>query len=138
MIYMLDTDTCSYIMRQHSRSVLEALQDRASRGYILCMSVITYQELRFGAERVGSESYHDRIDKVCERLDYVADWTTECADKFAVIQSVLLNKGNPIGFTDAMIASHALIVDATLVTNNQRHFSQVEDLRLENWFKEVV
>ena len=138
MFYMLDTDTCSYIMRQHSQSVLEALQDRANRGDILCMSVITYQELRFGAERVGSESYHDRIDKVCERLDYVADWTTECADKFAVIQFALLNKGNPIGFTDAMIASHALVVDATLVTNNQRHFSQVEDLRLENWFKEVV
>ena len=37
-----------------------------------------------------------------------------------------------------MIASHALVVDATLVTNNQRHFSQVDDLRLENWFKEAV
>ena len=34
-----------------------------------------------------------------------------------------------------MIASHALVVNATLVTNNQRHFSQVDGLRLENWFK---
>ena len=136
MIYMLDTDTCSYIMRQHSQSVLEALQDRTISGHILCISVITYQELRFGAERVGSASYHDRIDKICERLDYVADWTTECADKFAATQTALLEMGKPIGFTDAMIASHALINDATLVTNNQRHFSQVEGLRLENWFNQ--
>ena len=138
MTYMLDTDTCSYIMRQHSQVVLESLEDTARKGHILCMSVITYQELRFGAERVGSSEYHNRIDKVCERLDYVADWTTECADKFAIIQSALLEKGKPIGFTDAMIASHALIIDATLVTNNHRHFSQVEGLRLENWFKEAV
>ena len=134
MIFMLDTDTCSYIMRQHSLSVLEALQDRANKGHILCISVITYQELRFGAERIGSAKYHTRIDKVCERLDYVADWTTECADQFAVTQSLLLKKGASIGFTDAMIASHAQLIDATLVTNNQRHFAQVDGLRLENWF----
>ena len=138
MIYMLDTDTCSYIMRRHPQSVLETLQDRASVGHILCMSVITYQELRFGAERAGSAKYHNRIDKVCERLDYVADWTPECADKFATTQCKLLEKGKPIGFTDTMIASHSLVVDATLVTNNERHFSQVDDLRLENWFKEAV
>ena len=134
MIYMLDTDTCSYIMRQHSQSVLTTLQDRADKGHILCISVITYQELRFGAERVGSAKYHNRIDQVCERLDYIADWTAECADKFAQIQTALLKKGNPIGFTDTMIASHTLIVDATLVTNNLRHFSQVENIQLENWF----
>ena len=131
---MLDTNICSYVMRQHSRSVLEVLENRAAEGHILCMSVITYQELRFGAERVGSAKYHARIDKVCERLDYVADWTTECADRFAVTQPLLLRKGSPIGFADAMIASHALIINATLVTNNQKHFSQVEGLQLENWF----
>ncbi len=135
MIYMLDTDTCSYIMRQYSRNVLKSLEDRACQGHILCMSVITYQELRFGAERAGAESYHHRIDKVCERMDYVAEWTVECADKFAITQSLLFEKGVPIGFTDAMIASHALIIDATLVTNNEKHFSRVEGVRLENWLK---
>ena len=134
MIHMLDTDTCSYIMRQHSQSVLEALQDKASMGHVLCMSVITYQELRFGAERIGSAKYHRRIDKVCERLDYVADWTPQCADRFAVTQASLLNEGKPIGFADAMIASHALVLDAILVSNNQKHFSQVIGLQLENWF----
>ena len=134
MIHMLDTDTCSYIMRQHSQSVLEALQDKVEMGHTLCMSVITYQELRFGAERRGSAKYHTRIDKICERLDYVADWTTRCADRFAVTQASLLAKGKSIGFADAMIASHALVLDATLVSNNQRHFSQVSGLQLENWF----
>ena len=103
-------------------------------GHVLCMSVITYQELRFGAKRIGSAKYHRRIDKVCERLDYVADWTPKCADRFAVTQASLLNEGKLIGFADAMIASHALVLDATLVSNNQKHFSQVKGLPLENWF----
>lgn len=37
-----------------------------------------------------------------------------------------------------MIASHVLMIDATLVTDNQRHFSQVDGLQMENWFKESV
>jgi len=40
MTYMLDTNICSYIMRQHSRSILETLENRAAEGHILCMSVI--------------------------------------------------------------------------------------------------
>lgn len=133
MIYMLDTDTCSYIMRDHSQSVLESMQDRINKGHRLCMSVITYQELRFGAERVGSAKHHARIDQIRDRLDSVADWTMECADRFAATQAALLSRGKSIGFSDAMIASHALVLDAILVTNNQRHFSRVEGLRLENW-----
>ena len=130
---MLDTDTCSYIMRQHSLSVLQSLEDRAIKGHVFCISVITYQEMSFGAHRAGSEKYHNRINRFCERLDQVVEWSMECADRFAALQSELLKKGRPIGFTDTMIASHALVIGATLVTNNQKYFSQVEGLPLENW-----
>jgi tRNA(fMet)-specific endonuclease VapC len=34
-----------------------------------------------------------------------------------------------------MIAAHALSLGVTLVTNNIREFSRVQDLRLENWAK---
>ena len=133
MMYMLDTDTCSYIMRQHSQSVAETLEDKSNQGHRFCISVITYQELRFGAERVGSSKYHTRIDQICKRLDSVADWTVECADRFAVTQASLMAKCESIGFADAMIATHSLVLDSVLVTNNQRHFSRVKGLQLENW-----
>ncbi len=134
MIYMLDTDISSYIMRQHARSVLETLNDKASAGYILCISVISYLELRFGAERVGSTKYHQRIDGFCDRIDYVAEFTIESAEQCARLHATLLKNGTPIGLNDTMIAAHALSIDATLVTNNHKHFSQVDGLRLENWF----
>ena len=34
---------------------------------------------------------------------------------------------------DTMIAGHALALDATLVTNNQKHFQKVAGLKMENW-----
>ena len=133
MIYMLDTDTCSYIMREQTRFLLRKLHEQSDQGHNICISVLTYQELRFGAERAGSAKYHKRIDSFRERIDFIADWRTEQADAFAHVQATLLAKGRPIGYTDAMIASHALTLDATLVTNNVRHFSQVEGLRHKSW-----
>jgi tRNA(fMet)-specific endonuclease VapC len=32
-----------------------------------------------------------------------------------------------------LIAAQAMVLDATLVTNNVKHFKQVRTLRIENW-----
>jgi tRNA(fMet)-specific endonuclease VapC len=55
------------------------------------------------------------------------------ANRFGAVAATLANEGVPIGHMDTLIASHALSVGATLVTNNSRHFSKVSGLRLENW-----
>jgi tRNA(fMet)-specific endonuclease VapC len=34
---------------------------------------------------------------------------------------------------DLLIAAHALVLNATLVSNNLREFQRVEGLALENW-----
>jgi tRNA(fMet)-specific endonuclease VapC len=36
---------------------------------------------------------------------------------------------------DLWIAAHALVQQATLVTNNERDFARIPDLRIENWAK---
>ncbi|HQB84702.1 MAG TPA: VapC toxin family PIN domain ribonuclease, partial [Candidatus Rifleibacterium sp.] len=43
--------------------------------------------------------------------------------------------GSPIGPLDMLIAAHAMAVGACLVTNNEREFSRVAGLRVENWCK---
>ena len=120
-------------MRDRAEPILKRLHEKSSNGDVICMSVITYQELRFVAERVDTDKYHRRIDDICERIDYVAEWGTEQADMFATTQVNLFKAGSPIGFTDTMISAHALTTDAVLVTNNVKHFSKVEGLTIENW-----
>ncbi len=133
MIYMLDTDICSYIMREHANSLLRTLHDKFTDGHSICISVITYQELKLGAERAGTDKYHSRIAGFCERIDFIADWGAKQADSFARIHARLLDRGMPIGFADAMIAAHAISLNATLVSNNRKHFSRVEGLDFETW-----
>lgn len=134
MLYMLDTDTCSYLMREHPAAVLRAMEKKVEAGADICISVITYSELRLGAARSQARAKYDGlIDALSDRLDFIADWSTKEADQFADAQARLLGQGTPIGANDTMIAAHALSLDAVLVTNNQRHFSKVNGLALENW-----
>lgn len=133
---MLDTDICSYLMREQTASLLQAMEKRVEAGDDICISVITYSELRLGAARSDARVKYDRlIDALSDRLDFISDWSTKEAEHFAELQTHLLGQGTPIGNNDAMIAAHALSLGAVLVSNNQRHFSRVAGLKLENWLE---
>lgn len=139
MLYLLDTDICSYIIKEHPITVLENLQATVEQGHTLSISVITYSELRLGAERSNNASkYHQLIDEFCERLDDIKPWNKTAADQYAQIQGYLYKQGSPIGANDAMIAGHALSLQATVVTNNQKHFTQVPQLQVANWVQKPV
>lgn len=56
-----------------------------------------------------------------------------CASRFGALASDLAARGTPLGELDVLIASHALAVKATLVTNNVKHFTRVKGLTVENW-----
>ena len=45
----------------------------------------------------------------------------------------LAKLGMPIGPYDKLIAGHARSLGLVLVTNNEKEFSRVAGLRLENW-----
>ena len=47
--YMLDTNLCSYIMRQRPAPVLQQLDQVSARQHRIVVSAITYAEMRFGA-----------------------------------------------------------------------------------------
>lgn len=131
---MLDTDTCSYVIRQRPGTVLATMQDKVQTGHDLSISAITYAELRLGAARSANPRKHNRlISEFCERLDAVHPWDSTAADYFARLQATLFAAGTPIGNNDTMIAGHALSIHAVVVTNNHKHFSQVPKLKLENW-----
>ena len=51
------------------------------------------------------------------------------------IRSALEKRGMPLSDTDLMIASTALANDLVLITGNERHFTRINDLQVENWLK---
>jgi tRNA(fMet)-specific endonuclease VapC len=130
-LYLLDTDTCSYIMKRHPLSVLKRLQ--ATEASQVGISVITLAELRYGVERLNSSRFTQQdIDFFINYL-IVHSWDAAASQHYAVLRTELERNGTPIGNMDMLIAAHALSLDAVLVSNNQRHFSRIKGLKLENW-----
>ncbi len=129
--YMLDTDMCSYIIKERPERVHQRFRKLAMEQ--LCISVVTYAELIYGVERSSSKRVNRPvIEDFVRHLD-VMDWDTEAADQYGVIRTDLEGAGTPIGAMDMMIAAHAKSLKAVLVTNNQKHFMKVKGLKIENW-----
>lgn len=129
LVYMLDTDTVSFALRGKG-NVVAALLQRAPTE--LCISSVTLAELRFGADRRGSNKLHALIDLFTHTIG-VMPFDVAAAAEFGRIGAALANSGTPIGQMDTMIAAHALSLGLSLVTNNSRHFDRVSGLRVENW-----
>ena len=133
-LFILDTDTCSYIMRKQPASVIKAMEIAVGQGREIAISVITYAELMLGAKRSGNPAKHlALITEFCERLHDIYAWDANAAEQYADLQTLLFQQGLPIGPNDPLIAAHVLSLGATLVTNNTKHFAKVPALELINW-----
>ena len=131
---MLDTNICSFIMREQPISLLEKLQKCVMNHDTIVISAITYSEMRFGAIGKKASPKHNRlVDAFCERVDAILAWDKAAVDATTVIKKCLSDVGLPIGNNDSAIAGHVVAVNAILVTNNIREFSRVEGLKIEDW-----
>lgn len=132
MLHMLDTDTASYVIKGRDPD-LEA-RIASMEPSMVCISVITRAELLYGLKRLpASHRLHAGVRHFL-RIVQALPWDAEAADQYAGIRHQLVSAGRLIGELDMMIAAQALAVGAVLVTNNTRHFEQIEaPLMLANW-----
>lgn len=131
---MLDTNICSFIMREQPEAVINRLQKTVLKKHRIVVSAITYAEMRFGAiGKKASPRHAALVDAFCTRLDAVLPWDRAAVDATTEIKAALAVTGTPIGPNDAAIAGHAVAVGAILVTNNTREFERVPRLILEDW-----
>lgn len=129
--YLLDTNICIYIAKKKPLAVSQKLE-KMKVGEV-AMSAITYGELLFGAEK---SQHVEKTKKILEELTTLIpplELTLKASEHYAHIRALLEAKGKPIGNNDLWIASHALALNTTLVTNNMKEFSRVPYLKLENW-----
>ena len=129
--YMLDTDTCSYIMKRTRPLVLRRLQTVPVAE--VCMSVITKSELLYGVE-VSPRRTQD-VAALAAFLPYVEvlDFPGDAASHYAEIRADLKGRGVLIGANDLFIAAHARSLGLVLVTNNTAEFGRVRGLAIDNW-----
>lgn len=130
MAYLLDTNILSDIVR-NPRSPT-ARRVRGLGPGAACTSVIVAAEARFGLLKKSSTALAARLDELFELIDVIP--FEPPADRiYAEIRVELERAGTPIGANDLWIAAHALALDCTLVTANEREFRRVPGLKVENW-----
>lgn len=135
-IYILDTNICSFIIREQPEAVLKRLEQAVLRGHRIVVSAITYSEMRFGATGPKASPRNVQlVDAFCARLDAILPWDRAAVDATTEIKAELAAAGTPIGPNNTAIAGHAIAVGAILVSNNTREFERVPGLRLEEWVR---
>lgn len=129
--YLLDTYTCIYLIRRQPPHALARLQalEISSVG----ISSITLSELEYGV--AGSAKPQQNKLALAQFLAplEVLPYDDLAAARYGPTRAFLESRGTPIGPLDTLMAAHALSLGCVLVTNNEREFSRLPDLVIENW-----
>lgn len=129
--YLLDTDVCIELLRGRAAGVYERLRKLAIDE--VGISSITLAELQYGATKSSRPAHHlTLLAEFCTPLA-ILSFDDLAAEAYGKVRTILEKEGVPIGPLDTLIAAHAVAVDAVLITNNEKEFRRVADLRVENW-----
>jgi tRNA(fMet)-specific endonuclease VapC len=129
-LYLLDTNTVSYIVKGNNPTV-----DRHLAGMPISritISSVTEGELRYGIARKPEAS---RLRKIVDSfLQHVTilPWDSKAAQEYGNLRAALEQEGHSMGNLNTMIAAHALAVKAVVVTSD-RAFSRIKRLKIEDW-----
>ena len=129
-MHLLDTNTCIYAIRRRPPGVLERLNEIDPES--VALSVVVAMELEVGAMRAQGKAYGPAVKRWLSTFNIIPLGADAC-EHFARVKCDLMARGLLIGPMDLLIASHALALGATLVTNNAREFKRVNGLKTENW-----
>jgi tRNA(fMet)-specific endonuclease VapC len=128
--YMLDTNICIHVMKNHPAPLKERFSRLAEQ---LCISSITLAELHYGAEKSARRLDNlQAIEHFTARLEVLA-FSPKAAAHYGQVRAALERLGRPSGSNDMLIAAHARSEGMIIVTNNEREFVHIDGLHVENW-----
>jgi tRNA(fMet)-specific endonuclease VapC len=130
MTYLLDTNTCVFIMKQMP-GVVERFRHARSGG--IAVSSITLAELEFGVSNSKSYERNRNALLAFSTLVDMIPFDVSASAEYGRVRAALEYAGTPIGALDTLIAAHAKSLNLTLVTNNTREFQRVGGLVIEDW-----
>jgi len=132
MRFLLDTNIISDLLRNPDGRVAQHVR-RVGESKI-CTSIIVAAELRYGAAKKGSPQLTAALEAILGALE-ILPFETPADKEYGLIRARLENSGRPIGANDLLIASHAVALGYTLVSDNEREFARIEYLSRQNWLR---
>lgn len=132
MRYLLDTNIISDLVRRPQGRVAQRIRQTGEEK--VCTSIVVAAELRFGAQKTGSARLTAQVEAVLRVLDVLA-LKAPADGVYGGLRARLERMGQPIGGNDLLIAAQTLALGYTLVTDNEREFTRIVELPVENWLR---
>ena len=132
MAYLLDTNSVSELIR-NPRGLVSARMAQVGERRVF-ISIIVASELRYGAAKRTAPVLEKKISDLLSRF-VVIPFESPADQFYGALRAQLESKGTPISANDMLIAAHALALGYALVTDNEREFSRIEGLSIENWLR---
>ena len=131
MNYLLDTNICIYLIKRKPISVLAKFNEHEVGD--IGISTISVAELSYSVRksRLRDQNQQALLQFLAPLV--IAEFDTEAAFTYGQLRADLEAQGTPIGSLDTLIAGHAISLGVTVITNNERGFSRVPGLSVENW-----
>ena len=129
--YLLDTCICVFLFRQ-KYGVAERLSKlNPEQCYV---SEVTIAELTYGAYK------SDRVEENLQLIEELVSVINvipfaESIEIYAKEKVRLRALGTPVDDFDLLIAAAAVQQELVLVTDNIKHFKNIENLEIENWIE---
>ncbi len=115
-LYLLDTNTVSYIISGHSHATRLNLEANLAESAI---SAVTEGELRYGlAKKPGAIKLRKAVEVLLTVVN-VLPWDSEAAKAYGIMRAKMTAEGKALSTLDMMIAAHAASLNAVLVTNDK-------------------
>jgi len=129
--YMLDTNICIYLMKHHPPEVAQ----RFAQCFVgdVVISAITLAELEYGVMASNEDHRPRNLAALQAFLKEVPAVPFDARAAKAYGPTRLLTRERKRDALDKLIASHAMALNVTLVTNNPADFAAYGNLLLENW-----
>ena len=135
--YLLDTNICIYITKHQPEIVRQHFEKHLPDGNIF-ISVITLGELRFGAEKSQNKVKALKVIEEFTSIIPIVELNETVAEHYAQIRKELTIQGLIIGNNDLWLAAHARANNWVMVTNNEKEFLRVDQLKVENWVTKAI
>lgn len=134
-VYMLDTNTASYIIKGKPAVVREYLTEAPMAS--LSVSAITEAELLRGvARKPEARRLPLAVKEFLLRVD-VLPWDSNVAGAYVKLRTDCEKEGKSLGTMDMLIAAHSVAVGAVLITNDKSFYNVEHHLSLQDWTKPI-
>ena len=131
MHYLIDTNIIIYRLKNLGNVNANFLKNKDKH---MSLSVISYGELVFGAKKSKAVEKNMETVNAIKSIFPLLEITSEIMNIFGEIKVYTQKIGKTIDDMDLLIAATAITNNFTLVTHNTKHFENIPNLKVEDWF----